>query len=155
MANKKAPGTLAGDTEGTYVQGQPQHLHSQNYTKALKLSTVFVGLLSDVQFEALADLIDALDALTPDPDFEEQCEDEGAQCEGEGEDSDAEIQLLDEGHNHNFCGEYNTMASVERAAAIWRQHNIAGPASALASSGNILFFGIPVPTMEVDWEYRP
>ncbi len=29
--------------------------------------------------------IAALDALDGDPDLEEQCEDEGAQCEGEGE----------------------------------------------------------------------
>lgn len=45
--------------------------------------------LEDAVERALA----ALDALDGDPDFEDQCEDEGAQCEDEGSFSDYEASL--------------------------------------------------------------
>lgn len=63
-------------------------------------------LLEDAVERALA----ALDALDGDPDFELECEDEGAQCDDEGGDtSDYEDSLcgirFGTGHTSGFGGE--------------------------------------------------
>lgn len=50
--------------------------------------------------ELIEQAIAALDAFDGDPDLEDQCEDEGAQCEGEGEDSDREPDLASGGTSY-------------------------------------------------------
>lgn len=174
--HEKAPDDAANIDEGLNSNGLAGHVRGEVYKKALALSSIFDALVTAEQSEALAALIDALDDLTPDCDLEPSLgslnclqnystmadqtdwadgtgDDREEECEDEGADSDGEFGEDDLLTNAWYDGEFTTMRDVRRLDAIWKNKYLGAPMP--EPEGTVLFFGVPIPTIEIDWEYRP
>jgi hypothetical protein len=173
--NKKAPDDAANIDEGLNSKGLGGHLQSEVYKKALRLSSIFDALVTAEQSDALAALIDALDDLTPDCDLEpilgslncfqnySTLADQTFWADGTGDDredpeedeenGDREETLDDLPSNIWYDGEFTTMRDVRRLDAIWKNQHLGTPPP--EPEGTVLIFGRRVPTIEVDWEYKP
>lgn len=78
---------------------------------------------------AVERLIDMLDAMEPDPDLEpwlgsgddleDECEDEGAQCEGEGDWNELELDSSDEEPDLGWTEHFNQHAAMLTRADAW------------------------------------
>ena len=173
--HEKAPDDAANIDEGQSSNGLDGHVQSQVYKKALRLSSIFDALVTAEQSDALAALIDALDDLTPDCDLEPSLgslncfqyystyADQTHWADGTGDDredqeedeenGDREETLDDLPTNAWYDGEFTTMRDVRRLDAIWKNKYLGTPPP--EPEGTILIFGRRVPTIEVDWDYKP
>ena len=173
--HEKAPDDATNIDEGSNLKGLGGHLQTQVYTNALRLSTVFEAPVTEAQLDALAALVDALDDLTRDCDLEpslgslNDCQpfmwfyDQNEWSDGTGddresqeedeEDYDGEWSEDDLPSNAWYEGEFTTMRDVRRLDAIWKHKHLGTPPP--PPEGSILIFGRRIPTVQVDWDYKP